>query len=84
MGLLGKLLSLRDHPHFRRWNAGEGEPVSTLDVLQRLHDDVANAGVHMELGENSSVHARVNCIARTAIWRTNRVFEPVTEIDAGR
>jgi hypothetical protein len=92
MDLLSELLFASDHPDGGLFNAGEVEQIGTLDSLDRLHYDVANSSVYMKLGEDSSVHPRVNCVASAAIWRTcefhrwrpNRVFQPVIEIDAGR
>ena len=87
MDLFSELLFARDHPDLRRFDPGESEPVPAFDCFQRLHDNVTDASIQMESGEDPPVHSSFDWIAGTAVWRrsqihdgrSDRVLEPVTE-----
>ena len=72
-------------------DAGELEPLPTLDSLQWLHHRIADSGIQMEPRKHPAIHSSLHGIPGTAIRRclqihdrrTDCVFEPVPQRNAG-
>jgi len=56
MNLLGQLLFATDHLDTRRFDTGKSQPVPAHDCIQRSHNHVTNARVHVKSGEGPFVH----------------------------
>ena len=54
--------------HDNRRDAGETEPVLTLNTLERLQHVIADAEINVEPDERSTVEAGVNGESRAALW----------------
>jgi len=89
MNLFGELLFTSDHPDSRRFDSSETKPIPADDGVQRLHNQITDAGVQMESGKGPFIHSRFDGIASPAVrrggqihdGRSDHVLEPVTESD---
>ncbi len=90
MDLLSELLFAGNHLSAHRFDSSEPQPVPADDRLQRLHNNITNAGIEVEPSKDPPVHSGFDWKTGAAIRRSgqiqdrrpNRVFEPIAERSA--